>query len=129
MYTGWIHMYGQSLLAHLYWYAFNNRRASNNPGCNTVAPHAAFSFGLDFNQESTHTKYFLNRVLEHWVKEYKIDGYRFDFSKGLTQKISTDNNNFSAYDASRIAIINAYNNTVKAVDPSAYVILEHFADN
>jgi 1,4-alpha-glucan branching enzyme len=122
------HTYNQSPLAQLYWDAQNNRPAANNPWYNTVAPHA-FGFGLDFNHESVDTKYFFGRVLQHWITEYKIDGYRFDFSKGLTQKVSTNDGTFSAYDASRIAIINGYYNAIKTADPNAYLILEHFCDN
>ncbi|HEX8313467.1 MAG TPA: alpha-amylase family glycosyl hydrolase [Flavisolibacter sp.] len=122
------HTYGPSPLRDLYWNPQSNRPA-NNPWYNPVAPHA-FGFGEDFNHESPDTKYFFNRVLQHWVTEYKIDGYRFDFSKGLTQKPSSDDGAFSAYDATRIAIINGYVNTIKAIDPNSYIILEHFcADN
>ena len=63
------------------------------------------------------------------MTEYKMDGYRIDFSKGLTQKSSTSDGAMSAYDASRIAIIKGYQNTAKTVDADAYFILEHFADN
>jgi glycosidase len=122
------HTYNLSPLAQLYWDAQNNRPAVNNPWYNPVAPHA-FGFGDDFNHESAATKYFFNRVLRHWVTEYKVDGYRVDFSKGLTQKPSSNDSAFSAYDASRIAIINSYADTIKAVDPNTYVILEHFCDN
>ena len=122
------HTYGPSPLARMYWDAANNRPAADNPWYNPVQPHA-FGFGEDFNHESAATKSFFNRVLLHWVTEYKIDGYRVDFSKGLTQKVSTNDGNFSAYDPSRVAIINNYYNTVKAVSPNAYFILEHFADN
>jgi 1,4-alpha-glucan branching enzyme len=122
------HSFGPSPLALLYWDAQNNRPAADNPWYNAVQPHA-FGFGADFNHETADTKYFFNRVLEHWIGEYKIDGYRFDFSKGLTQKTSTNDAEFSAYDAGRIAILNGYANTIKAVDTNAYIILEHFADN
>ena len=70
-----------------------------------------------------------NRVLTHWITNYKIDGYRFDFSKGLTQKHSTDDASFSAYDASRIAIIKGYAATIRAAKANAYIILEHFCAN
>jgi 1,4-alpha-glucan branching enzyme len=122
------HTYNLSPLAQLYWDAQNNRPAVNNPWYNPVAPHA-FGFGNDFNHESAATKYFFNRVLQYWITGYKIDGYRVDFSKGLTQKPSSNDATFSAYDSSRIAIINNYANTIKAVDPNAYIILEHFCDN
>jgi 1,4-alpha-glucan branching enzyme len=121
------HTYGPSPLKLLYSNP-NGGPASNNPWYNTAAPHA-FGFGDDFNHESADTKYFFNRVLQHWITEYKIDGYRFDFSKGLTQKPSSNDGTFSAYDASRIAIINGYYNAIKTVDPNSYLILEHFCDN
>ncbi|ANE53578.1 hypothetical protein SY85_17830 [Flavisolibacter tropicus] len=122
------HTYGPSPLAQLYWDAANNRPASNNPWYNTVQPHA-FGFGEDFNHESADTKYFFGRVLQHWLTEYKIDGYRLDFTKGLTQKVSTSDADMSAYDASRVAILNGYANAVKAVAPDAYMILEHLTAN
>lgn len=123
------HTYGPSPLARLYYDAANNRPAANNPWYNAIAPHA-FGFGEDFNHESPDTKYFFNRVLKHWVAEYKIDGYRVDFSKGLTQRASTNDATFAAHDPTRIATIKAYADTIKNVDPSSYIILEHFcADN
>ncbi|MFN2438578.1 MAG: alpha-amylase family glycosyl hydrolase, partial [Chitinophagaceae bacterium] len=122
------HTYGPSPLARLYYDAQNNRPAANNPWYNAVAPHA-FGFGEDFNHQSQDTKDFFNRVLKHWITEYKIDGYRFDFSKGLTQKSSSNDAVFSAYDATRIAIIKSYADTIRAVDPFSYIILEHFCDN
>jgi glycosidase len=122
------HTYNQSPLAQMYWDAANNRPAANNPWYNAIAP-TAFGFGNDFNHESDATKYFFNRVLQHWLNNYKLDGYRFDFSKGLTQKVSTTDVQFSAYDASRIAIIKSYQSTIKAISPNAYLILEHFCDN
>jgi|GEM_PF-2363965 len=122
------HTYNQAPTAQMYWDAINNRPAANSPWYNAVTPHA-FGFGNDFNHESAATKDLFNRVLKHWLTNYKIDGYRFDFSKGLTQKHSTNDAEFSAYDASRIAIINGYANTIRSVDANAYVSLEHFCDN
>jgi glycosidase len=121
------HTYGPSPLKLLY-SSSTGSPASNNPWYNVAAPHA-FGFGDDFNHESTDTKYFFTRVLQHWLTEYKVDGYRFDFSKGLTQKSSSTDAAFSAYDPTRIAIINGYYNAIKAVDANAYLILEHFCDN
>jgi glycosidase len=122
------HTYGPSPLKLLYYNPSTGSPAANNPWYNIAAPHA-FGFGDDFNHESADTKYFFTRVLQHWLTEYKIYGYRFDFSKGLTQKSSSNDAAFSAYDATRIAIINGYYNAVKAVDANAYLILEHFCDN
>lgn len=114
--------------AAMYWDGINNRPAANSPWYNAVNP-GAFGFGNDFNHESAATKDLFNRVLKHWIVNYKIDGYRLDFSKGLTQKHTTTDAEFSAYDASRIAILNGYASTIHSVDANAYVILEHFCDN
>jgi 1,4-alpha-glucan branching enzyme len=122
------HTYGPSPLKLLYYDPSTGQPTANNPWYNQITPHA-FGFGDDFNHESADTKYFFGRVLQHWISSYKIDGYRFDFSKGLTQKPSSNDATFSAYDASRIANIMGYYNAIKAVDANAYLILEHFCDN
>ena len=64
-------------------------------------------------------------VLEHWLQEYKVDGFRFDFTKGFTQKLRL-HWMAGAYDAGRIAILKDYNNYIKSIDPNACGILEHF---
>ena len=46
---------------------------------------------IDMNHESLATRYFVSRVIEHWLTNYKIDGFRFDLSKGFTQTQTCDN--------------------------------------
>lgn len=120
------HSFGLSPMVQLYWDAANNRPAANNPWYNPVAKHP-FNVGFDFNHESLDTRYFTSRVVEHWVQEYKLDGFRFDLSKGFTQNFNTDVNAWSAYDASRIAIWKRYYDTLQLKGPGTYAILEHFA--
>jgi 1,4-alpha-glucan branching enzyme len=129
------HSFGSSPLVQLYWDAANNRPAANNPWFNPVAKHA-YNVGYDMNHESLATRYFVSRVVEHWLTDYKIDGFRFDLSKGFTQTQTCDNNggncNVTAwgnYDASRIAIWKRYYDTLQLKSPGCYAILEHFADN
>lgn len=123
------HATGQSPLAALYWDAVNNRPAANNPWFNVTAKHP-FNVYNDFNHESAVTQYHFNRVTEHWLKEYKIDGFRFDLSKGFTQVNSGSNvAAWGNYDASRIAIWKRYYDSLQVYAPGSYVILEHFADN
>jgi 1,4-alpha-glucan branching enzyme len=129
------HSFGQSPLVQLYFDNANNRPDVSNPWFNPAAKHA-FNVGYDMNHESAATKYFTSRVVEHWLKEYRIDGFRFDLSKGFTQKKTCDDAGgncdvagWSAYDASRVAIWKSYYDTVQLKSPGAYVILEHFADN
>ena len=119
------HAEGQSPMVQLYWDAANKRPAANSPWFNAVAPHSAIKFGNDFNHESAATKSFVKDVLAFWLKEYKIDGFRFDFTKGFTQTPTSTVEAMSAKDDSRIAILKEYNNHIKKTDPTAYVILEH----
>lgn len=120
------HSFGQSPLAQLYWNNALNRPAANNPWFNEVQPHA-FGFGQDFNHEKIVTKYYWHRIFDHWLNEFRIDGYRLDFTKGLTQKPSTNDGQFSAYDQSRVDILKEYADTINKYHSGAYLILEHLA--
>lgn len=123
------HSEGQSPMVQLYWDAANNRPAANNPWFNALAPHSAIKFGNDFNHESMATRNFVKDVLKFWMQEYRIDGYRFDFTKGFTQKATSTDAAMSAKDDSRIAILKDYNNYIRSIDPNAYVILEHLCSD
>ncbi|HYC29249.1 MAG TPA: alpha-amylase family glycosyl hydrolase, partial [Chitinophagaceae bacterium] len=125
----WNHSYGQSPMVRMYFDNANNRPATDNPWFNPVAPHAAINFGYDFNHEADATKYFMDRVADFWLKEYKIDGFRLDFTKGFTQKVTTTDAQLSAYDASRVAILKRINDSIQTTSPGAYLILEHLAEN
>lgn len=123
------HSTGLSPMAQLYWDAANSRPAANSPWYNATSPHP-LNFGPDFNHESLATKAFAKNVMKFWMQEYKIDGIRFDVSKGFTQTNSgSDMNKWGQYDQSRINIWKDYNNYMKSIDGNNfYVILEHFAD-
>lgn len=119
------HAYGSCPLVMMYWDQVNNRPATNNPWFNTVSPNTSYSWGNDFNHESSYTRQFVDSVTAYWLTEYKIDGFRFDFTKGFTNTPGDG----SAYDASRITILKRIADQVWQVNPDAFVILEHFADN
>lgn len=122
------HSFGQSPMVQLYFDQSSGKPLANNPWFNPNATHP-YNVGYDFNHESTATKTFAKNVMKFWMQEYKIDGFRFDLSKGFTQKVSGGDEAFSAYDASRIAIWKEYNNYIRSIDANNfYVILEHFAD-
>ncbi len=124
------HHFGQSPLVKLYWNASASQPAPNNPWFNTIPKHP-YNVGYDFNHESPHTKTYMKRLLRYWLTEFHVDGYRFDLSKGFTQKNSypSDVGLWGQYDASRIGIITDYMIDMRMVKPDAYAILEHFADN
>jgi len=122
------HAFSQSPFAQMYWDAPNFRPSADSPFLNPIARHP-FNVGYDFNHESNFTRDFVKRVTQYWIEEYNIDGFRFDLSKGFTQKQSNDNGVFSAYDISRINILKEYADHIWNIDSDSYVILEHFAAN
>ncbi|RKD20145.1 alpha-amylase [Pelobium manganitolerans] len=120
------HSFGQSPMVQLYF--ANGAPTAESPWYNTVAKHP-YNVGFDFNHESPATRAFAKKVMQFWMQEYQIDGFRFDLSKGFTQKQSSDDAGFAAYDASRVAIWKDYHNFIKSIDNNNfYTILEHFAD-
>lgn len=56
--------------------------------CFNPDPTHPFNVGYDFNHEKSTTQAFVKNVFEFWMKQYKVDGFRFDLSKGFTQKNS-----------------------------------------
>lgn len=118
------HATGSHPFAKLYWNGAKNLTASNNPWFNVNAPHP-YSVFHDFNHESPLVRAFVKRNLAFLLTEYNIDGFRFDLTKGFTQKASNEST-ASNYDATRIAILKEYSSAVKAASADAYVILEHF---
>ena len=121
------HATGANPFARMWWDAANNKTAANNPYFNVDAPHP-YSVFHDFNHESELVRSFVKRNLQFLLDEYNIDGFRFDLTKGFTQRSSTEST-AGNYDASRIAILKDYNTAIKEVNPDTYVILEHFCDD
>lgn len=121
------HVFGQSPLCALYWDAAGNKPSPFSPWLNPDAKHP-YNVGYDFDHESKSTKDYVKRCLNYWLTEYKVDGFRFDLSKGFTQTQSTEST-MGNYDASRIAILKGYADAIWSTNPNAHVILEHFAEN
>ena len=120
------HAFGENPLVKLYWDELNNQPAANSPFFNQKAKHP-FNVGYDFNHESLYTQAFVDSVNSYWLQEYHFDGFRFDLSKGFTQKESIDDAQFAARDLSRISLLKRMAAKIRAVKPEAYIILEHFA--
>ncbi|MBN1466166.1 hypothetical protein JXA02_10410 [candidate division KSB1 bacterium] len=113
------HSYGQSPMVQLY--AENMRL---NPWYNETSPNPVYAWGYDFNHASAATRTFVDRVTKHWLTEYRMDGFRFDFSKGFTNRPGDG----WARDDSRIAILKRMADAVWSIDSTAYIILEHFTE-
>jgi hypothetical protein len=123
------HSFGSSPMVQLYWDAAAGKPATDNPWFNQDAKHP-FNVGYDFNHESQATKDFTDRVIEHWLTNYRIDGFRWDLSKGFTQVNNPTNvGAWGAYDASRVVIWKRIHDKMQATAAGSYCILEHFAAN
>ena len=121
------HAHEDHAMAGLYFDWSSYKPTSNNPWFNVNAPHP-FSVFHDWNHENQMVRDHIKRSLTYLIEEYKVDGFRFDLTKGFTNKQSTEST-ASNYDASRVETLKYYGRHIKSVDPNAVVILEHFADS
>ena len=119
------HATGQFPYAKMWWDGGANKTASNNPFFNVDAPHN-WSVFHDFNHTYQYTVEYIDDVLEYWMKEYNVDGFRFDLTKGFVQ--NPGNYDASGYSAQRIGILKHYAQTIRSIDQNAYIIFEHFCD-
>jgi len=126
------HSYSQSPFVRLYnhgeWGAPTDENPWYNPESNFSNPDA--QWGNDFNHESIHTKQLVDRINRYWIEEYRIDGFRFDFTKGFGNNPKGSNDAWgSQYDSDRIGLLKRMADQIWEVDSTIYIILEHFAEN
>ena len=124
------HSYDQSPLVQMYFDGDNP--TEDNPWYNVQSnftnPDA--QWGNDFNHESPYTQAFVDSINSYWMTEYKVDGFRFDFTKGFGNNIKGSNDPWgSLYDADRIALLKRMADEIWERNPDALVILEHLAVN
>ncbi|MFN3942198.1 MAG: alpha-amylase family glycosyl hydrolase [Flavobacterium sp.] len=102
---------------------------SENPYFNTTARHS-YSVGEDFNHQSAMTQYYTRRVIKRWIEDFKIDGFRWDLTKGFTQNCSGgDDACTNAYQQDRVDVLRAYADYSWSLDPNHYVIFEHLGSD
>ncbi|MCO6161328.1 alpha-amylase family glycosyl hydrolase [Flavobacterium sp. NRK F7] len=103
--------------------------STDNPYFNTVARHT-YSVGEDFNHASTHTKEYVKRTLKHWITDFKIDGFRWDLTKGFTQNCTSgDESCTNAYQQDRIDVLKEYVDYTWSLDTNHYAIFEHLGSD
>ncbi|WP_396169689.1 alpha-amylase family glycosyl hydrolase [Flavobacterium sp.] len=103
--------------------------SSDNPYFNTSATHS-YSVGNDFNHQQARTKTYVKRVIKQWIQEYKIDGFRWDLTKGFTQDCPTNvaggqDACTNGYHQDRVDVLKEYADYSWSLDPSHYIIFEH----
>lgn len=113
-------------------YHDGEKPAANNPWHNVdhnfTNPDA--HWGNDINHESLATQELVDSINAYWMSEYKVDGFRFDFTKGFGNNIKNSSDTWgSKYDADRIRLLKRMSDEVWERNPNAIVIFEHLSDN
>jgi glycosidase len=124
------HSYSQSPFLQMYFEG--GKPAANNPWYNEqhnfTNPDA--HWGYDFNHESIHMQELVDSINSYWMTEYKVDGFRFDFTKGFGNNTKGSSDSWgSNYDADRIRLLKRMADEIWERNPDALVIFEHLAEN
>nr|WP_321221860.1 alpha-amylase family glycosyl hydrolase [uncultured Psychroserpens sp.] len=99
--------------------------SSDSPYFNEVPLHS-YNVGSDFNHQSNLTQEYTKRVVRHWVEDFKIDGLRWDLTKGFTQNCTASNEGCTnSYQQDRVDVLKEYADYSWSLDPDHYVIFEH----
>ncbi|MDY6406245.1 MAG: alpha-amylase family glycosyl hydrolase [Bacteroidales bacterium] len=119
------HTTGQNPMAKLYPWTSSSPTETElrfNPWFNvsTEVKHDNNDYGEDWNHGFEPAHEMFTRVLQYWLKEYKVDGYRLDLSHGICGR-----NTYDAVDQLK----DYYDKGVKAVSSDAYMILEHWGSS
>ena len=106
---------------------------SENPYFNTTAMHS-YNVGEDFNHQLPRTQNYVKRVIKQWIEEYKIDGFRWDLTKGFTQNcpsnvVGGQENCTGNYQQDRVDVLKSYADYSWSLDQTHYVIFEHLGGN
>ncbi|CAM1343302.1 alpha-amylase family glycosyl hydrolase [Tenacibaculum amylolyticum] len=108
---------------------YGGQATADSPFFNQTAKHS-FNVFNDFNHSLQATKDYVKRTTQYWIEEYKIDGFRWDLTKGFTQNCSaSDDSCTNALQADRVAVLKEYADYQWEVDPNFYVIFEHLGTN
>jgi len=102
--------------------------ASDSPYFNMVATHS-YSVGSDFNHQQSRTQNYTRRVVKQWIEEFKIDGFRWDLTKGFTQNATGSEANTNAYQQDRVDVLKNYADYTWSLDPTHYAIFEHLGSD
>ena len=120
------HATGSHPWAKMWWNG--SATAENNPFFNVLPAHP-YNVFHDMNHENAMVKEHVKRSLEYLLTEYDVDGFRFDLTKGFTQKqTDPDVTAWGRYDQSRVDILKGYADHIWSVNDNAVVIFEHLSD-
>jgi len=124
------HSYGQSPFVQLYF--DGSKPTAQNPWYNIQSnfTNPSLQFGYDFNHDSPASRQLVDSINSFWMSEYKIDGFRYDFTKGFSNNIKGASDYWgSNYDQQRVNNLERMAHEVWKRKAGAIVIFEHLADN
>lgn len=138
------HVFGRSPLERMWMLDSDNdgwangtgfRTSTENPYINQEAKHA-YSVGSDLNHFRTAgpggdviTPY-VTETIRTWIQDYKIDGFRWDLTKGFTNACSSgDEGCTNAYQTDRVGKLQDYAKIQWTYDPNFLIIFEHLGVN
>jgi 1,4-alpha-glucan branching enzyme len=108
---------------------YGGQASADSPFFNQTATHS-YSVFNDFNHSKQDVNDYVKRVSQYWIDEYKIDGFRWDLTKGFTQNCSDTNETCTnAYQQDRVYILKEYADDQWDIDPDFYIIFEHLGTN
>lgn len=139
------HVFGRSPIERMWMTDTNNDGWSNgvtteNPYTNQAAKHS-YSVGTDLNHQSPLTQYYVNRTQKQWIEEFRIDGFRWDLTKGFTQNCAYINTGNPTNDgniqqsctnrtqADRVKVLKDYVDYSWSLDTNHYAIFEHLGES
>ena len=107
--------------------------STDNPYFNVFPTHS-YSVGNDFDHSSSYTREYVKQVVGFWMNEYKIDGFRWDLTKGFTQNCGNgtydgDEGCTGNYQQDRVDVLKEYADHTWSIDPDHYVIFEHLGSD
>ena len=145
------HVFGRSPLVRMWMQDANGdgwgdsvSTTTENPYVNQLARHS-YSVGSDLNHffepntvntsgvtntwGSNLTNTYSVRTIQHWINEYKIDGYRWDLTKGFTNSCNNgDEACTNSYLSDRVAKLKWYADRQWDADATSYCIFEHLGN-
>ena len=107
---------------------YDGQANADSPFFNPIARHS-YSVFNDFNHSKQATQDYVKRVSQYWIDEYKIDGFRWDLTKGFTQNCTGSDSCTNAYQQDRVTVLKEYADYQWNIDPNFYVIFEHLGGN
>jgi glycosidase len=97
-----------------------------NPAQNRfLGPGHEFNVFRHLNHNDPYIRYWLDRMNQYWIDTYRVDGYRFDLTKGFATNFNSTN--YHGYNSQRIGNLKRMADAMWSFDQRAYIILEHFA--